>query len=57
MEIIGERINGMYLDVREAIKTENPAVIKEWAIKQTSNGAHFLDLNVGASAADPYKAF
>lgn len=57
MEIIGERINGMYLDIREAIKTENPAAVKEWAVKQTNNGATFLDLSVGASAADPLKAF
>jgi 5-methyltetrahydrofolate corrinoid/iron sulfur protein methyltransferase len=57
MEIIGERINGMFKDIKAAIQTGDPAAIKQWAIKQTEMGASFLDINVGASAANPREAF
>lgn len=50
---IGERINGMFKDVREAIKNKDPKVIKELAIKQTEAGASFLDVNVGTATSDP----
>ena len=56
MEIIGERINGMFKDIKEAIATGNPAAVEEWAIKQTNMGAAFLDINVGASAEKPFEA-
>ena len=52
MEIIGERINGMFKDIREAVQTQNKAAVQEWAIKQTENGATWLDVNTGASAVD-----
>ncbi len=56
MELIGERINGMFKDIKEAIISGDPTAVKEWAIKQTNMGASFLDINVGASAAKPYEA-
>jgi 5-methyltetrahydrofolate corrinoid/iron sulfur protein methyltransferase len=57
MEIIGERINGMFKDIRQAIATGDPTAVKEWAIKQTKMGAAFLDINVGAAAEKPFEAF
>lgn len=53
MEIIGERINGMFKDIKEAIIAKDDTVVKEWAIKQTEMGASFLDISAGASAEDP----
>lgn len=49
MEIIGERINGMFKDIREAIQTRDKKVIQDWAIKQTNGGATWIDINTGAS--------
>lgn len=56
MEIIGERINGMFKDIKAGIIDKDKKPIQEWAIKQTNNGATWLDVNVGASAADPLEA-
>ena len=33
MEIIGERINGMFKDIKEAIIAQDKKVIQDWAIK------------------------
>lgn len=52
MEIIGERINGMFKDIREAIKAQDKKPVQDWAIRQTENGATWLDVNTGASAED-----
>ncbi len=57
MEIIGERINGMFKDIKEAIKTGDPTAVKYWAVQQTKMGSAFLDISVGASAEKPYEAF
>lgn len=56
MEIIGERINGMFRDIREAIKNKDKKPVQDWAIKQTENGASWLDINVGPSADVPVEA-
>ena len=56
MEIIGERINGMFKDIREAIQTLDKTAVHAWAIKQTDNGAVWLDVNTGAAAVDPMAA-
>lgn len=56
MEIIGERINGMFKDIKEAIINKDATKVKEWAIKQTEMGASFLDISAGASAEDPLDA-
>lgn len=56
MFIIGERINGMFKDVAEAIKKKDKSVIQELAKKQISCGASALDVNVGPSSDDPKEA-
>lgn len=54
--MIGERINGMFKDIGEAVAKFDPKPIQEWAIKQTQAGAHYLDLNVGPTATDRVKS-
>lgn len=52
MILIGERINGMFKNVKEAIAQKDKKVIQELAKKQTEAGASYLDVNVGTAAAD-----
>ena len=52
MILIGERINGMFTDVKQAIADKNKKVIQQLAQKQTEAGATYLDVNVGTAAAD-----
>ena len=52
MILIGERINGMFKDVKQAIAEKNKQVIQDLAKKQVQAGANFLDVNVGTAAAD-----
>ena len=52
MILIGERINGMFLDVKQAIAQKDKQVIQDLAKRQTESGASFLDVNVGTAAAD-----
>ena len=52
MILIGERINGMFTDVKKAIAEKDKQVIGELAKKQTEAGATYLDVNVGTAAAD-----
>jgi 5-methyltetrahydrofolate corrinoid/iron sulfur protein methyltransferase len=52
MILIGERINGMFTDVKDAIASRNKQPIQELAKKQTEAGATYLDVNVGTAAAD-----
>ena len=56
MEIIGERINGMFKDIKQAIIAKDKGPVQEWAIKQAENGATWLDINAGASAEDQMAA-
>ncbi len=49
---IGERINGMFLDVKQAIAEKDKSVIQDLAKRQTECGASYLDVNVGTAAAD-----
>ena len=56
MFIIGERINGMFKDVAEAIKRQDKSVIQKLAEEQISCGADALDINVGPSSANPEQA-
>ena len=53
MFVIGERINGMFKDVAEAIKKKDKAVIQAIAKKQIAAGASALDVNVGPTSDDP----
>lgn len=52
LTLIGERINGSFKDVGEAIKNRDPTVIQDWARKQADAGAHYLDINMGAASRD-----
>ncbi|HEW79090.1 MAG TPA: methyltetrahydrofolate--corrinoid methyltransferase [Phycisphaerales bacterium] len=52
MILIGERINGMFTDVKQAIADKNKQIIQDLAKKQTEAGANYLDVNVGTAAAD-----
>lgn len=52
MILIGERINGMFKNVKQAIEEKDKKVIQELAQKQTQAGATYLDVNVGTAAAD-----
>lgn len=52
MLLIGERINGMFEDVKGAIADKNKKVIQDLAAKQVQAGATYLDVNVGTAAAD-----
>jgi len=50
--LVGERINGMFRDVRRAVQKGDPTVIHEWARKQDAAGADYLDINVGPAMED-----
>jgi 5-methyltetrahydrofolate corrinoid/iron sulfur protein methyltransferase len=54
--LIGERINGMFKDIRRAVRTRDPGPVHEWAVKQTRAGADYLDVNVGPASDDPVSA-
>ena len=49
MIAIGERINGMFKDVKRAIKKRDKAVIQDLAKRQTVEGAKYLDVNTGVA--------
>ena len=53
MIAVGERINGMFVDVKKAIQEQDKKVIQGLAIRQTKAGAKYLDVNVGTASADP----
>jgi len=52
MYVIGERINGMFTNVRDAIRGKNASVIQDLAKRQLAAGAKALDVNVGPSVSD-----
>lgn len=52
MIAIGERINGMFVDVKQAIGDQDPGPVVDLARRQTEGGAAYLDINVGTAAAD-----
>ena len=56
MLLIGEKINGMFKNVREAVQNRDSRVIKDLALRQMKAGADYLDVNVGPSAPDPVTA-
>ncbi|NQS99463.1 MAG: dihydropteroate synthase, partial [Candidatus Omnitrophica bacterium] len=56
MLAIGERINGMFKDVGQAIARKDKAVIQDLAKRQVAAGAGMLDVNVGPAAADAVAA-
>lgn len=56
MYIIGERINGMFQDVRNAIQQKEKKIIQELALHQLECGANALDINVGPATSDKKSA-
>lgn len=56
MIVIGERINGMFKDVRAAIQAHDPEPIRDLARRQAEANADYLDVNVGPAADDPLAA-
>lgn len=47
MIIIGERINGMFKDIGDALRNKDAKPLQHWALKQEEGGAHYLDVNSG----------
>lgn len=56
MIIIGERINGMFKVVNQAIQDRDKGVIQDLAQRQLAEGADMLDINVGTASANPVEA-
>ena len=52
MFIIGERVNGMFTDVKKAIQTKDKGPVQEQALRQVEAGANALDINVGPATTD-----
>jgi 5-methyltetrahydrofolate corrinoid/iron sulfur protein methyltransferase len=52
MILIGERINGMFKNVKQAIADKNKQVIQDLAGQQAKAGANYLDVNIGTAATD-----
>jgi len=48
MIFIGERINGGFKDIGEAVKEKDKAVLQKWAQIQAKAGANYIDVNIGA---------
>jgi len=53
MFVIGERINGMFQNVKKAIQERDKSVIQQVALKQLKAGASALDINVGPTKGKP----
>ncbi|MEK7477223.1 MAG: dihydropteroate synthase [Candidatus Coatesbacteria bacterium] len=56
MYLIGERINGMFKNMRAAIGEKNKQVVQEVALAQLKAGAQALDINVGPASDKPLDA-
>ncbi|MFC1539762.1 dihydropteroate synthase [Candidatus Latescibacterota bacterium] len=52
MFIVGERINGMYTDIKNAILNKDKGPVQEHALAQIKAGANALDINVGPATTD-----
>lgn len=52
MFVIGERINGMFQDIKNAIQNKDKGPVQEMAMKQIKAGANALDINVGPATTD-----
>ncbi len=57
MIIFSERVNGMYRDVRAAIKDRDKEVIHRLAEEQLDGGADVIDLNIGPVKGDAVDHF
>jgi 5-methyltetrahydrofolate corrinoid/iron sulfur protein methyltransferase len=56
MIVIGERINGMFKDMKAAIPAQDKATVQDLARRQLAAGARVLDVNVGPTSDDPVSA-
>jgi 5-methyltetrahydrofolate corrinoid/iron sulfur protein methyltransferase len=56
MLVIGERLNGMFLNVRKGIQEKNKDIIHKVALDQIKAGANTLDINVGPASDKPLEA-
>lgn len=56
MYLIGERINGMFNDIKTAIQTKDEKIIQQWVEKQLSSVVDALDVSVGPAAENPIDA-
>ncbi len=56
MYVIGERINGMWVDIKKAIVGQDEGPIREWTDKQIAAGADALDVNVGPATSKQVEA-
>ena len=52
MFVIGERINGMFNDIKKAIQNKDKGPVQDQALKQMNAGANALDINVGPATTD-----
>ncbi|MDY6914248.1 MAG: dihydropteroate synthase [Planctomycetota bacterium] len=52
MHVIGERINGMFKNVKQAIIDQDAKIIQDLAEQQLQAGAWALDVNVGPAVRD-----
>ncbi len=52
MYVIGERINGLFTDVKQAIREKDAKAIQDLASRQITAGATALDVNVGPAVSD-----
>ena len=57
MIIFSERVNGMYRDVRGAIKDKNKDVVQDLVKEQINGGADVIDINIGPVKGDPIEHF
>jgi len=57
MIIFSERINGMYHDIRGAIKERNKEVVQKILQEQLAGGADVIDINVGPVKGDASEHF
>ena len=49
MIAVGERINGMFKDVKRAIRKKDKKPLQDLALRQTAEGAKYLDINTGVA--------
>ena len=57
MIIFSERVNGMYRDVRGAIKERDKGIVQDLVAKQVDGGADVMDINIGPVKGDPAEHF
>ncbi len=53
MFVIGERLNGMFLDVKKGIQAKDKSIIQKVALDQVKAGANALDVCVGPASDKP----